>query len=338
MPSAIDFMVACTHSRNIRRRHSALVALYNLYRKDVEVPPNAQGTPCITPSSEPPNVRRALDAYGRHRTERALNKRAVESYFGLMSDFAAQRNPDLHGVGTQLVQMVLENERLFRRCLPDPSSQYSPSDIRIDPAVLASYSKPLTTFADAIPLCVDAMRKRGGTANEDKADILEIEYILSAHRTSEACVLARKALRRNPQIAFFYFVLADSESDDRATFRLVKDGLKCRDLPLYFRLWFLRQSVFKAHNTLFDLLDYSQATSDTLRAVTEMESLVNSALTDASLYLADCPPDAQNMPIMAYMHIYIMLLSRGHELSHNLAQLSVSKALSTCAQLFHDHV
>lgn len=325
MPTAIDFMVACMHSRAMRRRHSALVALYELYRKDVEVPPNAQGTPFITPASEPPNVRRALDAYGRHRTDRVSNKRAVDSYFGLMSDFAAQRDPDLYSVGTELVHMVLENERFFRRCPLDPSSQYSPSDIRIDPTVLASYGRPLRTFPDVFPLCVDAMRKRGGTANEDKADILEIEYLLITHRSSEACILARKALRRNPRIAFCYFVLADSESDDRAMLRLTKDGLKCPDLPLYFRLWFLRRSAFMAHKIVLELLNYSQTTSDTLRAVTEIQSLVNSALTDASLYLADCPPDAQDMPIMAYLHISMMLLARGHELSLDLSDFSVSR-------------
>lgn len=324
MPTAIDFMVACTHSSDIRRRHSALVALYDLYRRDVEIPPNAQGVPFITPTSEPPNVRRALDAYGRHRTERVLNKRTVESYFGLMNDFAAQRDPDLYDFGTKLVRLVLENERFFRRCPQNPDSQYSPSEIRIDPAVLASYRRPLTTFADAIPLCVEAMRKRGGTSNEDKADILEIEYLLSTHHTLEAYTLARKALRRNSQIAFFYFVLAESESDDRATFRLAKDGLKCPDLPLYFRLWFLRQCAFKAHSMSLKLLGYSQVTSATLNPATEIESLVNSGITDTTLYLADCPPDGQNMPILVYLRISMTLLGRGHKLSFDLGEFSVS--------------
>ncbi|TFY50759.1 hypothetical protein EVG20_g11346 [Dentipellis fragilis] len=161
-----------------------------------------------------------------------------------------------------------------------------------------------TMWHDALPLCANAIRARGRPDEADKADMVDLKYLILKAQVAQAVVIARKAVQRNPHIGFYYYALILG-SDMSEGLRLAKKGLKCPKLSSYVR----------------SLQDASAGGKELQEGV----AFAMSALEDSQSFINEAPPDSSKMRNAIYVNVLMSLLIKGHELSDDMRELLDAK-------------
>ncbi|KAF7308188.1 hypothetical protein HMN09_00666600 [Mycena chlorophos] len=89
----------------------------------------------------------------------------------------------------------------------------------------SSPSSSVQFWSDTLPICARAIREKQIASETHLADILELKFLLMRQRYPDAVDLAQRALRRNPDFAYPYYIMMLA-LDDEPALRAAKRGIQ----------------------------------------------------------------------------------------------------------------
>ncbi|KAF7793058.1 hypothetical protein EIP86_004163 [Pleurotus ostreatoroseus] len=176
---------------------------------------------------------------------------------------------------------------------------------------------PFRSWLDALPICAAGLRQTGNASDADMADTLEMKFFLMRKRVSDAVALAQRAVERNAQVAYFYYVMSLT-TDMPAGLRACKKGLKCRQITPFVRTALLVRAV--DHAAQLGMSKLADVTIVKASVREEAVAFLVSAQEDAKTFISVAPPDSRHMPKMLDWSIMLTLALRGKELSTDLSE------------------
>ncbi|KAA1477625.1 hypothetical protein DENSPDRAFT_844797 [Dentipellis sp. KUC8613] len=315
-PAAIDFLVACTRSDDITTRASGVAGILRLHMYDSEKDATAL---------DPTKILAALSrGWPKNLDEKLLEGNPFESeIFQLMRTlndfqkamFQVARDYDLYSLGLKIAEFIPRTEYSIAQ------GGFEVEDPRTRKRSVENIGLPFTMWQDSLPHCANAIRARGRPDEADKADIVDLKYLIMKSRIVEAHAIARRAIQRNPHVGFYYYVLTlGAEKPDGL--RIAKKGLKCPDLTTYIRFGLL----FRAAEHATDLaLMYLQDAITGGKEMKEGFAFAMSAFEDSQTFINEAPPDSSRMRNAIYINVLMSLLIKGHELSNDMHELLDAK-------------
>jgi len=162
------------------------------------------------------------------------------------------------------------------------------------------------------------------------ADICELKsQIMTPRGAGNAVMQAQASIIRNPQVAYFYYVVGLSANRADAL-RAAKKGLKATQVTPYLRFSLLWRAIESAGD-----MGVTKVAESTVggQDFTEGIAFLVSALDDASTYINEAPPDARYLRAMLNWYIVLTLAIQGPELSVDLKELEPAmKKMDTAVQ------
>lgn len=238
----------------------------------------------------------------------------------------AMEDQDLYALGLKISDLILNVELSIVdgmvRC-EDPITG-EPDDY--------DFGLPFRRWLDSLPFCANTLRARasGDPLLWDKADIMDLKYLILKRRMDEAQKLVSKSLERNPNVPFFYYIksLGSNQAD---ALRAAKKGLKCRATAKcdYVRFALLN----RACDIAFGLGLQCLQTAGTDKEWDEGIAFIMSARKDALKFMGTAPPDARCMKNVTFQHFLLEIIIRGSEISMDFRELVVSFILRNVSLL-----
>ena len=153
------------------------------------------------------------------------------------------------------------------------------------------------------------------------ADINEIKYLSTYKSLPGASSIARRALNRNPQAAYFYHVLSSGSAGRDQGLQMCKKGLQCEETTPFVRSHLLRRAVEHAGE-----LSVSKICSAMFSGVgfSEGIALATSAFKDTEAFLVETSPENRHTTYILSWHVLLTLALRGDKISPDLHDFAVS--------------
>ncbi|EIM80298.1 uncharacterized protein STEHIDRAFT_162718 [Stereum hirsutum FP-91666 SS1] len=306
-PSAIDFLVACTKSTQFDTRNSAILSLLFLYAP-IEEPDDQpiymseqfmvelQQKLAVAPAS----IRSRIAERGANRSETSLIIQTWSDCEWEMSCIIDAPSPDWVSLGHKLVEWILRSE-------------YIPNGAWLDEDLKTRQHWPCTTFFDTLPYCARVLRARTQSPEyQNKADILDIKYLILTDELKRASTMAQNSLKRSPEVAFFYHA-ASIGAEPKEGLRFSKKGLMCPDLTDRVRFDLLYRASWHA-------LGLAQM-KILVNSVDEGYAFAMSALEDSGTYIRECPSDSRRLRTVVCIHALSLMLVKGPELTAKSPEL-----------------
>ncbi|RDB27508.1 hypothetical protein Hypma_003895 [Hypsizygus marmoreus] len=271
-----------------------------------------------------PHLQDRMSAYGFPRCDTYLTLKTSRDYQNAMMTCAQDKN--LYSLGLQLAEFILRTEfsisdGMFQTQDPRTGRFETMSDLGL----------PFTMWIDALPLCARAIRTRAHPHEADLADILDIKFRIMKQRIPDAVELARKALKRSPDNAYFYYAITLS-ADHTEGLRAAKKGLKCRNITPFVRFQLMQRAVEHAGDMGIQILQESPTAGKAKWE--EGIAFLMSALDDAKVFVEQAPPDNRHMNAVLYWYILLTIAIKGPELSTDLRELQDAMKGSKIADEF----
>ena len=150
------------------------------------------------------------------------------------------------------------------------------------------------------------------------ADVLEMKWYLITLRGEDAVPIAKRAIARNPELAYAYYVIGLAQDFEQAL-RALKKGIKCKQISPFIRNYMLWRAV--DHSGDLAVARLKGGSSE--KSYSEGIAFLNSALEDARAFMAGAPPDNRNMGSILNWYFLCNIAVRGPELSLELKELDV---------------
>ncbi|OBZ78766.1 hypothetical protein A0H81_01238 [Grifola frondosa] len=295
-PSMLTFFAALLRSEDLRRRVVALRCIMLLcspeeeeeHSSDPDLQPFAFVT-ALKYRSLPSDLAEFADTYGRERCEIFAIDRCHDDYVAMHIQHSI--DPDLVKFGRELAAQVLSSQYALPQSLC-PCCYHVTADLKAEDG-----------WEDILTRCATALRDNPNSvhSDEDLADVLEWNY-LSMHRSKAAHTFAQAAMARNPSFGYFYYASSCSAETSSEKLRIVKKGLKCKELAPWLRAEFLRRAV---HSAMF--------IGVMLQVVAKNEAAAHlfSAYQDAKMLLKASPPDSVHRQQDVDIYILLTLVIEG---------------------------
>ncbi|THH05479.1 hypothetical protein EW146_g9890 [Bondarzewia mesenterica] len=316
-PSAINLLVACMRNIDIRTRAAGLSGILRLYILDSEKEITVMDPTKYIDAVKrrwPDHLTDVLMDYGMMRTETFI-------LLGTMRDFQKAmmqivQDHDFYGLGLKLAEYILRTEFSVSQ------GAWQVQDPRTGKMTVDSMGLPFTMWVDALPHCAKALRARGSFGELDKADIIDLKFLITKARHADARAMASKCIERSSRVGFFYYALTLG-ADLPDGLRAAKKGLKCPDLTDYVRFGLLYRAAEHAMSLALAKLEDAMLSGKNLE---EGFAFAMTALEDSKTFIQEAPPDTRNMKSLIYIHTLSLLLVKGHELNDDLKELKEAKA------------
>ncbi|KAA1477626.1 hypothetical protein DENSPDRAFT_808815 [Dentipellis sp. KUC8613] len=315
-PAAIDFLVACSRSDDITTRAAGIAGILRLHMSDSEadalIPDSAKIMAAIQ-RGWPKHLKERLQEGNPSDGEIFRMMRGMKDYQNAMLQVA--RDHDMYSLGLKIAELIPRSEYAIL------DGGFQAPDPRTGELTVQNIGLPFTMWHDALPLCANAIRARGRPDEMDKADMVDLKYLILKSKVAPAVVIARKAIQRNPHVGFYYYVLILG-ADLSEGLRLAKKGLKCPHLTPYVRFALLIHAAeYAADLALRSLQDASGGG----KGLQEGVAFAMSALEDSQTFIDEAPPDCNKMRNAIYVNVLMSLLIKGHELSDDMRELLDAK-------------
>lgn len=313
-PSSVNFLVAGLRSAEWETRSTCLNGLIRLFRLNSEQDfANLDPKVFFQQRRLPDALADALADYGPFRTETFITVKTARDFQGAMMGVLQDR--DLHKLGLTLAELIVRTEYsiadgYFAAEDPRTGKRESGFDVGL----------PFQTYVEALPHCAKLLRQRAGPGELDKADILEIKYLIMKTRVPEAAEVAKKGLVRNPEVAYFYYARS-MLADTTLGLRSAKKGIKCKQSTPFIRFQLLQRAV--AHAGEMGLCTLEDASSPEDPKWEEGVAFLMSAWNDSKTFVAEAPPDNRHMRNVLYWNILLTILIQGPDTSANLEEIQV---------------
>ncbi|TDL19576.1 hypothetical protein BD410DRAFT_751998 [Rickenella mellea] len=318
---SVDFLVANLRSSDIANRCTALSGLLRLGQSRAEpdhmnLDPQAQIA--AIRRGFPPHLSEVLMMHGPERVDTYIILRGQTEYQKAMMRVA--QDHDLANLGLTLTRLIVRTEYSVAE------GMFQSQNPRTGKMETIDVGLPFKMWIDALPMCADAVRAK----YPDDADILDCKYLVMKARQPEAGIIADCAIKRNPHVGFFYYILSLC-ADHTLGLRMAKKGLKCPNLTGYVRFGLMYRAA--EHAGLMGL-DVLQEAEGGRHKWDEGIAFVTSALEDAKTYINEASPDTRNMKTALYWYNLFSLIVKGSEISADLQELEDSlQKLKTADEL-----
>lgn len=316
IPALISLFVASLCASDVSIRCEGLVSLVRLYEHESEMDylgldPHARFNACQR--GFPPQLSELLMRYGPQKCETFLTLECTRDY-----QFAMNRcgqDHDLYALGLKIGGLITRTEFAI-------SEGYFHVEGDDGERVLTDRGLPFKMWIDSFPYCANALREKGTAPDLDLADIVDLKFLVVRQRTQDADAFARRAIQRNPHIAYFYYVVGLCAEDANEGLRFCKKGLKAKYTTPFVRQYLLWRSVENAGDLGIILLAQSSSIYEGTYHQQGVAFLM-SALEDAKLYIAEAPPDARQLHTVLNWYIHLTFAIKGSELSLDFRELNV---------------
>ncbi|ESK96281.1 set and mynd domain-containing protein 3 [Moniliophthora roreri MCA 2997] len=316
--SVVNFFIAGLRNKNWEFRCQCLSGIIRMHLHEDEddtrsFDPNIYLE--IAQKRWPDNLVNVFYDYGQPRTDMYIRMTTQRDFQKALMAVASSR--DLYAFGLTLYDLILRTEWAIADGLFQEQDPRTGKKIPMDSAVLGL---PFQRYPDALPHCANAIRAKGNPDELDKADVLDIKYLIMKQRVREAADFARKSLQRNPDFAYYYYAI--SLTADRVEgLKASKKGLKCKQTSPFVRHQLIQRAVEHAGD--YGLGTLNEAGSDQ-KKWEEGVALLMSALDDSKLFVKEAPPDNHRMRNVLYWNILLGILVRGPEVSADLREIKSS--------------
>jgi hypothetical protein len=275
----------------------------------------------------PPHLDDLMLAYGPTRCDTYLTLSTSRDFQQAM--ISSAQDHDLYALGLKVAEFILRTEFSiadgYFQSMDPVTGQYKMTDVGL----------PFTRYIDSLPHCAKAIRARRVEGEADMADILDIKFNILRQRIPVAVDLAKKALNRNPDGAYFYYAITLSANHVEGL-RAAKKGLKCKKTTPFVRFQLMQRAVEHAGDMGIQILQDSPMAGKTKWE--EGIAFLMSALEDAKAFVDQAPPDNRHMNAILYWFILLTITIKESELSTDLRELQVrlthsySSHLTCCQQ------
>ncbi|KAL0958194.1 hypothetical protein HGRIS_000357 [Hohenbuehelia grisea] len=222
----------------------------------------------------PRHISEIMKAYGQSKCEISFTIHAVnlnQRAYAKCSD-----DHDLYALGITLANLIPQTEFSVGQ------TGFQARDPGIDSRL------PFNVWHDALPHCAKAIRAKGNANELDLADFLDIKNAIMKGRLQEGAELARAALARSPDQAYFYYAQT-LEAAPIDGLRIAKKGMMCTKISPFLRFQMLYRAVEYASELGMKLLQDSGAVN---KGSWELGvAFLTSALEVARTFLDNAPPD-----------------------------------------------
>ncbi len=292
-PSLMSVLAAVTRSKSLSARITAVYGLMGVHQsKSDSERTRFRLLEVLRSSSLKQHLGRLLLGTGWSYTIDLVKD--LNAYTLLLKKLA-QPTCDLYAVGKGLADLVQRQDYVVSELLDDRNtgrdSVYFPE------------------WLEQFISCTRELRTRAASdADRDLADVLEMKVLILRGRVTEAKALGRRAIVRNPGLAYAYYVVARGPPTEEGL-RVAKLGLRCSCAPSFTRsqlLWVSLEFAARIGLTVHGISDDSDP---------RVLSLFSSALKDARTFMAEVPWDHPSTRIVvSWTILLIILLQRpGHE-------------------------
>ena len=312
-PSMLTLLVSYLRSMNLTARCTALGGLIRLTANESE-PDRQNFDPnklvAAVQRRFPDNLSDLMMDYGLERCDTMLTLKSTSDYQRAMMRCA--QDHDLYALGRTLAMLIQRTEFSIAEGMfqtDGPGGRRETIDIGL----------PFTMWTDALPHCARALRARGGAADLDMADVLDLKFFIIRQRIPDAISLGQRAVERNPELAYAYYAISMG-ADHEQGLRAVKKGLKCKNVTPFVRNYMLWRAVEHAGDLGVMFLQDAKV-GDSRHA--EGVAFLMSAWEDAKTFTAEAPPDNRHMQTIVNWYIILTIAIKGPELSEDLRELSV---------------
>ena len=313
-PSAIGFLVAGMRSKDWVTRCSCLGGLIRLYRLEAEddqrnLDPNR--FMAAVQRGVPSNLSNIVMDYGQYRCEMYLTLSCTSEFQAAMLD--CMGTFDLYALGLKQAELILKTEFSIA------DGMFETEDPKTGRRYVDDFGLPFKMWSDSLPHCARAIRNKKNPREEDMADILDIKYAIMKQRIPDAVSLAKKAIQRNPNHAYFYYAITLA-ADSVQGLRAAKKGLKCKTTTPFVKYQLMQRAVQHAGDMGHRLLQEMPEAGE--RRWEEGIAFLMSALDDAKAYIEGAPPDNRHMKNVGYWYVLLTILLE-ENLSPDLKELKV---------------
>lgn len=313
IPDSLDLLVACSRANDICVRNSAFRALDSLYRGGDTFEAIAQAFAQAT-SEFDASADRSTEIPAQPDEE--SETMSVLEVFGTIGSFIKNPRRDIAEFGLQLADMIMRNEDIVRLAVMNVEHT-----LDMNPRIIRSIAPGCHRFVDILPLCSQAVRSRGTTDMNLKADILQLEHLLATGQEPAAYDLAHSCTDRHPSVPLFYYVLAgDDDMDDITSLRFAEKALQCTGISDNMKQEMLWLASTSADNIASAMLNGRPA--DIL--VNEVMALANKSMAHARAFMSIAPPDSSQIISVVALIVRLAFLTGGSQLSEDLNELEVS--------------
>ncbi|GAW02933.1 set and mynd domain-containing protein 3 [Lentinula edodes] len=317
-PSSVHFLVAGLRSTEWENRTTCLNGVLRLFRMKAETDTRNLDLRTFFQHARqrlPDHLMDILGDYGLLRSETIIMK-TTESQFqrAIMS---VLQDRDLHKLGLILADLIVQTEFSI------PDGAFEEEDPRTGKRQKATFDTglPFKTFREALPQCARVFRQRAAPGELDKADILDIKYLIMQANIRAAAEVGSKGLLRNPNMAYFQYAQS-LLADPAVVLRSAKKGLKCKQTSPFIQFQLLQRAVENAGQLGLQTLEQASSAEDPKWE--EGVAFFMSAWTDSNTFLAEAPPDNRHMRNVLYWNILLAIIIRGPELNPNLEEIKSS--------------
>ncbi|TFK71925.1 hypothetical protein BDN72DRAFT_837132 [Pluteus cervinus] len=311
--SAIDFLVAGLRSQDWVFRCTCLGGLLRLHRHEAEEDPRLFDPYKLLAAVQrkfPSHISDVMVEYGAERTETYKTLKAAGDSQRAIMTCAHDRN--LYSLGLKLANLILYTEF----AVPDGCLQ-SPNPVTGEMETL-DVGLPFIYYVDSLPHCAKAIRERGKREESDLADVLDIKFHITRARLPTARELAKKALERSPDYAYFYYPTTLS-ADNVEGLRAAKKGLKCKRTTHFLRFQLLQRAVEHAGALGLNTILESSRTAE--KNWEEGIAFLMSAYEDAKTYVEEGPPDNRYMKNVLYWTVILAVTIHEKDISPDLREV-----------------
>lgn len=268
-------------------------------------------------STFPEHLSNLLVDHGPYNCETTLILQCAGQYQRAMMRCA--QDHDLYALGRVLGELITKTEFAISeggfQALNERTGKLEVMDVGL----------PFKMWTDALPLCAKALRTNGSRSDLDTADILDIKFHILRQRIPDAIQHAKKAIDRNPNVAYYYYAIGLGANHEQAL-RAVKKGLKAKQTTPFVRQYSLWRAVEHAGDMGVSMLTSARTgEQDYIQGV----AFLMSALEDAKSFVAEASPDTRHLHTILNWYIILTLAIRGPELSPDLRELDV-RVLPPC--------
>ncbi|KLO05730.1 hypothetical protein SCHPADRAFT_714765 [Schizopora paradoxa] len=324
---AMNFMFACTRSPDLQTRGVALNGVLRLVGTNSQTDDRYDLKPVDV--QMPDHLVDALKEYGSEwEGEHYQMASAARTFLETINQVT--QDQDLYAMGLKVADLILKTG------LPVADGTIFSVDSRTGRLVDGrGLGLPFNRWLDSLPYCANALRAREEAHVLDKADLLDLKYLIVKGRKHDARALVAKSLERNPKFPFFYYLRSlASESDQTDALRAAKKGLKCINFAdhdddyIYHAL--LGRACHVAFYSGLQGLQLSQTNAEWDEAI----AFIVSAWKDATTFLKVAPPDARHMKDIVYEHLLLEMIMRGCDIGIDFEELSECTAKLSLAEEF----
>ncbi|KAG9078968.1 hypothetical protein FS749_008966 [Ceratobasidium sp. UAMH 11750] len=171
----------------------------------------------------------------------------------------------------------------------------------------------------------EALAKSKNPADLHLSFILLVKMAIGAGDREGVVGLSAEALKKYPEVAFFYYAQATWTEEPRTALRLAKKGLACPNLTDYIKRGLLHRSAEAGFEmTLAGPLEMAAPGSPAWR---EGVAILHCAQEDSRAYIEMTSMDQRNLKTMIYTYLCVTFMLEGDKVFKNLDMIRVSHLL-----------